>query len=177
MNIHDTCKGQPGRLMNMLRSMFYLLTPWWGNATFVLAFNPFVPDAPALYPLKASENLKVFWRFQGLEKGCTANKWVNISIKVYLRGKCIWIYRKSVALIRLKRFREFFFPFITFFIKLLKKKIGIFLNSNQIEYRNVFKTPLAKSSIIDFEKVLHTPLQFVPSKLLNAMLFCMLPEK
>ena len=31
--------------------------------------NPFVPNVPFLYPLKASENCKVFWCFQGVEKG------------------------------------------------------------------------------------------------------------
>ena len=31
--------------------------------------NPFVPTAPFLYSLKASENLKVFWCFKGVEKG------------------------------------------------------------------------------------------------------------
>ena len=39
--------------------------------------NPFVPSAPFLYPLKTSENLKVFWCFQGVEKGCTGNEWVK----------------------------------------------------------------------------------------------------
>ena len=33
-------------------------------------FNPFVPNAPFLYPLKTSENLTV-------EKGCIGNKWVK----------------------------------------------------------------------------------------------------
>ena len=32
--------------------------------------NPFVPNAPFLYPLKISEIRKVFWCFQGVEKGC-----------------------------------------------------------------------------------------------------------
>ena len=34
--------------------------------------NPFVPNAPFLYPLKTSENRK------GVEKGCIGNKWVNV---------------------------------------------------------------------------------------------------
>ena len=34
-------------------------------------FNPFVPNAPFLYRLKTSENLRVFWYFQGVEKGYT----------------------------------------------------------------------------------------------------------
>ena len=32
--------------------------------------NPFVPNAPVLYPLKKLENLTVFGCFQVLEKGC-----------------------------------------------------------------------------------------------------------
>ena len=39
--------------------------------------NPFVPNALFLYPLKTSENRKVFWCFQGVEKGCIGNKWVK----------------------------------------------------------------------------------------------------
>ena len=37
-------------------------------------FNPFVPNAPFLYPLKARFS-DVFWR---LEKGCIDKKWVNL---------------------------------------------------------------------------------------------------
>ena len=32
-------------------------------------FNRFIPNAPFLYPLKTSENRKLFWCFQGVEKG------------------------------------------------------------------------------------------------------------
>ena len=39
--------------------------------------NTFVPNAPFLYPLKTSENLTVFWCFQGVEKECIGNKWVK----------------------------------------------------------------------------------------------------
>ena len=35
---------------------------------FDIQINPFVPNAPFLYPLKTSENRKV-------EKGCIGNKW------------------------------------------------------------------------------------------------------
>ena len=42
--------------------------------------NPFVPNAPFLYPLKTSENLTVFLCFQGLEKGCIGNKWVKVTL-------------------------------------------------------------------------------------------------
>ena len=46
--------------------------------------NPFVPNAPFLFPVKTSENLKVFWRFQGVEKLCIGNKWVNYSLATIL---------------------------------------------------------------------------------------------
>ena len=39
--------------------------------------NPFVPNAPFLYPLKTSESHKVFWCFQGVEKGCIGKEGVN----------------------------------------------------------------------------------------------------
>ena len=39
--------------------------------------NPFVPNAPFLYPLKTLEYLTVFWCFQGVEKGCVGNEWVK----------------------------------------------------------------------------------------------------
>ena len=44
---------------------------------FVKIVNPFVPNAPSLFPLKASENLMVLGYFQGVEKGCIGNEWVN----------------------------------------------------------------------------------------------------
>ena len=43
--------------------------------------NPFVANASFLYPLKTQKNRKVFWSFQGVEKG---NKWVNWYTKYYL---------------------------------------------------------------------------------------------
>ena len=45
-------------------------------------FNPFVPHALFLYPLKTSRNLTVFC-FQRLEKGCIGNEWVNIYQKSF----------------------------------------------------------------------------------------------
>ena len=41
------------------------------------ALNPFVPNAPFPYPLKTSENCKVFWCFQVVEKRCIVNKWLK----------------------------------------------------------------------------------------------------
>ena len=31
--------------------------------------NPFIPNAPFLYPLKTSDNRKVYWYFPGVGKG------------------------------------------------------------------------------------------------------------
>ena len=39
--------------------------------------NPLVPNAPFVYRLKLSENRKVFWCFQGVEKGYIGNEWIN----------------------------------------------------------------------------------------------------
>ena len=58
--------------------------------------NPFVPNAPFLYPLKTSENRKVFWCFQAAEKGCTGSngsKFTNIvnfsrEISINLKWQC-----------------------------------------------------------------------------------------
>ena len=41
------------------------------------AINPFVPNVPFFYPLKTSENRKVFRYIQGVEKGCIGNKRVK----------------------------------------------------------------------------------------------------
>ena len=40
-------------------------------------FNPFVPNATFLFPLKTSENLKVFWYLKGVEIGYIGNEWVK----------------------------------------------------------------------------------------------------
>ena len=49
---------------------------------FIYLLNPFVPNAPLLYPLKISENLTVFreFTFSGGTEWCIGNKWVK---KVY----------------------------------------------------------------------------------------------
>ena len=47
---------------------------WW--------LNPFVPNAPFLYTLKTSENRKVFWCFQGVEKGCKPDDYVIIKRRI-----------------------------------------------------------------------------------------------
>ena len=51
-----------------------------------LKFNSFFPNAAFLYLLKTSENIKIFWCLQGLEKGCIGKKWVNchgIGVRVF----------------------------------------------------------------------------------------------
>ena len=45
--------------------------------TSLLLFNPLVPNAPFLYPLKTSENRKFFWCFQGVDEGCIGNEGLN----------------------------------------------------------------------------------------------------
>ena len=59
----------------------------------------FVRNTPFLYPLKTSENRKVFWYFQEIEKVCVKNKWVNqrrISDPVkHLWWSFLWKYRNS----------------------------------------------------------------------------------
>ena len=52
-----------------------------GARKFHIAFHqivdPFAPNATFLYPLKTSENRKVFWYFHGVEKGCLGNEWLK----------------------------------------------------------------------------------------------------
>ena len=56
--------------------------------------NPFVPNAPSLYPLKTSENLTIFWCFQEVEKGCIGNKWVNGKTCIFKRcGKYLIVMK------------------------------------------------------------------------------------
>ena len=50
-------------LIYLLGWTFFFLSPCRNNSP--IYFNPFVPNAPFLYPLKTSENRKVFWCFQG----------------------------------------------------------------------------------------------------------------
>ena len=49
--------------------------------TFITIINPFIPKTPFLYHLKTSDNLTIFWCFQGVEKGCIGNEWVNIFVR------------------------------------------------------------------------------------------------
>ena len=47
-------------------------------------FNPYVPNAPILYPLETSENLTVFWCLERVEKRCTGNEWVKTVIQIFV---------------------------------------------------------------------------------------------
>ena len=49
-------------------------------ALMVVFPNPFVPNAPFLYPLKTSGNPTVSWCFQRVEKECVGNKWLNVNL-------------------------------------------------------------------------------------------------
>ena len=57
---------------------------WIMTALPLNTVNPFVPNAPFLYPLKTSESLTVFWCFQGVGKGCIGNKCVKDKAKAAL---------------------------------------------------------------------------------------------
>ena len=64
-------------------------------------FSPFVPNAPFLYPLKTSENLAVFWCFQGVEKGCIVNEWVKRKL----------MYKSKQVSIKISKISKFSFTF------------------------------------------------------------------
>ena len=61
-----------------------LIISFWGTdlCNIISHFNPFVPNALFLYPLK-TENRKVFWCSQWVEKSCIGNEWVkqNFGVK------------------------------------------------------------------------------------------------
>ena len=46
--------------------------------------NHSFPMQPFSTPLKTSENLRVFWCFQGVEKGCIGNDWVKYKKRSHL---------------------------------------------------------------------------------------------
>ena len=49
----------------------------FGDTKKYVYLNPFVPNAPFLYPLKTSEDFMIFWCFQRVEKRCIGNVWVK----------------------------------------------------------------------------------------------------
>ena len=64
----------------------------------LLAFNPFVPNAPFLYTLETSENLTVFWCFQGVDKGCFGSEWINRIFPLEYDHVFVWIQLRSVKI-------------------------------------------------------------------------------
>ena len=48
--------------------------------------NPFVPNAPFLYPRKYQKTLGFFLYFKGVEKGCIGNKWVKEKMAKAMKG-------------------------------------------------------------------------------------------
>ena len=56
----------------------FICLMWPTMNKFAQLNNSFVSNAPFLYRLKTSENLTVSWCFQGVEKGCIGNEWVNM---------------------------------------------------------------------------------------------------
>ena len=57
------------------------------NMFLLQTFNPFVPNASFLYPLKRSENRKIFLCFQGVDKGCIGNKWAKTYLAMSILHK------------------------------------------------------------------------------------------
>ena len=76
----SSCSGAQPVACNYIKSRLY--HNYFSENLRKLFFDSFVTNAPFLYPLKTSENHKVFWCFQGLEKGCIGNKWVKNHIRL-----------------------------------------------------------------------------------------------
>ena len=86
---------------------------WW-----IKCFYQFFLSATFLYPLKTSENLIVFWCFQGVEKGCIGNKWVKLSVYIQILYFCNSSFLNSfVCELKL---------FFTIWIKLLQQQTQYF---------------------------------------------------
>ena len=71
--------------------------------TMVTLVKPFITSTPFLYPLKASENLTVFWCFQGIEKGCIGNglghnwvqEWLKDGFQITMTPKYCPVFKKK----------------------------------------------------------------------------------
>ena len=73
----------------------------WMSSERLMYFNPFVSNASFLYPLKTSENSKVFWCFQGVERGCIGNKWFKVTScaqRVNIRYQNSWSLLSKILL-------------------------------------------------------------------------------
>ena len=102
---------KPRKKQSNITSIFQrFITEIWGQLSYRINLNssfcfypkcfinPFGLKAPFLYPLKTSKNRKVFWYFQGVEKGCIGNEWVKLIS-----------YAFPVELIQTKTFQISFF--------------------------------------------------------------------
>ena len=58
-----------------IKKLVFIMTRWVLTWWIV---NPFIANALFLYFPKASENRKVFWYLQWVEKGWIGNEWVNL---------------------------------------------------------------------------------------------------
>ena len=78
---------------------------------FVSHFNSFVPNALFLFPLKTPENRKVFWCFQGIEKGCIGNEWDKPMVRIFTheilkRFEYLWWFEGYRAHARVTTYRH-----------------------------------------------------------------------
>ena len=90
-------------------------------------FDPFVPKGPFLYPLKISEDLMVFWCFQGVEKRCTGNKWVNSDKNLWKARCCFPRFLTSFSDIFKSTFGQlFFFEAMCLVNMIAKRKLSLF---------------------------------------------------
>ena len=77
-------KPSSGKLITLLKGLKVNPKNIFFFHTQIQQFNPYVPNAPFLYPLKTSENRT------GVEKECIGNKWVNQllnGLKIYSKQK------------------------------------------------------------------------------------------
>ena len=65
--------------------------------------NPFVPNAPLLYPWKQQKTV----RFSGVEKGCIGDEWVNTEK---------WYFCKHYSILGLISYKTFTIQTITWFL-------------------------------------------------------------
>ena len=69
-----SCKVFPTIQPTYIYNLFSLMGNSYHHSNLL---NIFVPNAPFFYPLKTSENLKVFLCFRGVEEACMWSEWVN----------------------------------------------------------------------------------------------------
>ena len=84
---------QTSCLQNICENLKYVSFPRYN--LYLCNLNPFVPNAPFPYPLKKSENLTVFWCFQGVEQEFIGNEWVKTFINVTVKDYFIILNERS----------------------------------------------------------------------------------